>query len=78
MLLCGTLVSTLFHDVDDRLITGQCPRYDGVVLITGRLTSSVVTVLLVVLGTNGDILIIGFWRLIFGIWDLFFGLEFGY
>ena len=37
MLLCGTLVSTLFHDVDDRLITGQCPSYAGVVLIIGKM-----------------------------------------
>ena len=34
MPLCGTLVSTLFHDVNDRLITGQ---QDGVVLITGKM-----------------------------------------
>ena len=35
MLLCGMLVSTLFHD-GDRLITGQSPSYDGVVLTTGN------------------------------------------
>ena len=29
MLLCGTLVSTIFHDFDDRLRTGQCPSYNG-------------------------------------------------
>ena len=36
MLLCGLLVSTLPHDADDRLITGQSPRCDGVVLITWK------------------------------------------
>ena len=37
MLLCGTLVSTLFHDVDVRLITWHSPSFDGVVLITGKM-----------------------------------------
>ena len=37
LLLCGTLLPTLFHDVDVRLITGHCPSYDGAVLITGRM-----------------------------------------
>lgn len=36
MLLCGILVSTLLHDPDDRLITGQNPSYDGIVLNTGK------------------------------------------
>ena len=37
MLLCDMLVLTPFHDADDRLITGQSPGYDGVVLITGKM-----------------------------------------
>ena len=37
MLLCGTLVSTLFHDVDARLITGYCSSYHDVVLIAGKM-----------------------------------------
>ena len=37
MLLCGILVSTPFHDADDRLIAGQNPSYDGVVLVTGKM-----------------------------------------
>ena len=36
-MLCGMLVPTLFHDADDRLITGQSPSYDGVVLITRKM-----------------------------------------
>ena len=35
--LCGTLVLTLFHDVDVRLITGHCPGYDCIVLITWKM-----------------------------------------
>ena len=31
------ILSPLFHDVDVRLITGHCPSYDGVVLITGKM-----------------------------------------
>ena len=37
LFLCGTLVSTLFYDVDVRLITGHRRSYDGVVLITGKM-----------------------------------------
>ena len=37
MLLCGMLVSTPFHDVDDRLITGQSPSYDGFLWMTGKI-----------------------------------------
>ena len=35
--LCGTLVLTLFHDVDVRLMTGHCPGYDCIVLITWKM-----------------------------------------
>ena len=38
-MLCGMLDSTLFQDADDRLITGQSPSYDGVVLIAGNMLS---------------------------------------
>ena len=65
-----TMISTLFHNVDNRVITGECPSFDGVV-ITGKmleLQPVYVAVLLVVFGTNACILILGCWRLIFGIW----------
>lgn len=34
MVLCVRRVSTPFHDVDGKLITGRCLSYDGVVLTT--------------------------------------------
>ena len=37
VLLSDILVSTLFHDVDGRLITGHCPSHDVVVLITRKM-----------------------------------------
>ena len=66
MLLCGTLVSTIFHDFDDRLRTGQalvttvrCVHYgDGV-----GVTTNIVCLLVVFFCTNGGTLIIGFWHL---------------
>ena len=37
MVLCDKLVSILFHDEDDLLITRQNPSYDGVVSLTGKM-----------------------------------------
>lgn len=36
MLLCGILYSILFHEAYSRLITRQCPSFDGIVLILGK------------------------------------------
>ena len=36
-MVCGTLLSTLFHDEDVRFITGHCRSYDDVVLITRKM-----------------------------------------
>ena len=37
MLLYDVIVSTLFHDADDRLITGRSPSFHGGVLIAGKM-----------------------------------------
>ena len=38
LLLCGILFfdAMIFHDADDRSVTGHTPSFDGVVLITGK------------------------------------------